>query len=118
LVVELTEKDVEPFTTALGDRFHVDADALRRAIRERSSTHLIHSATSTKVNLFITGGSPLDKQQMDRRQRVKVSTDPDCWLYVYTPEDILLQKLRWYRMGNEVSDRHLLQRALAEGEGK
>jgi hypothetical protein len=26
-------------------------------------------------------------------------------LYVYTPEDILLQKLRWYRMGNEVSDR-------------
>ena len=42
---------------------------------------------------------------MDRRQRLKVATDPDRYLYVYTPEHILLQKLRWCRMGNEVSDR-------------
>ncbi|MBI1950999.1 MAG: hypothetical protein HYS34_06525 [Acidobacteria bacterium] len=65
----------------------------------------------------------LDKEQMDRRQRVQVATDPDGWLYVYTPEDILLQKLRWYRLGNEVSDRQwrdvtdLLQRALGEAQG-
>ena len=26
-------------------------------------------------------------------------------LYVHPPEDILLQKLRWYRKGGEVSDR-------------
>jgi hypothetical protein len=105
LVVELTENDVEPFVAALGDAFHVDADALRRAVRERASANVIHYATSTKVDLFIAGGSPLDKKQMDRRQRVQVATDPERWLYVYTPEDILLQKLRWYRMGNEVSDR-------------
>jgi hypothetical protein len=105
LVVELTEKDVEALIVALGDRFHVDADALRRSIRERSSTNVIHHATSTKVDLFMSGGAPLDKEQMDRRQRVRVSTNPDGWLYVYMPEDILLQKLRWYRMGNEVSDR-------------
>lgn len=42
---------------------------------------------------------------MNRRQRVCVSTNPDRYLQVYSPEDILLQKLRWYRMGNEVSDR-------------
>ncbi|MDE2905300.1 MAG: hypothetical protein OXQ28_04360, partial [Acidobacteriota bacterium] len=30
---------------------------------------------------------------------------PDRFLYVYTPEDILLQKLRWYRLGGDVSDR-------------
>jgi hypothetical protein len=34
-----------------------------------------------------------------------VAFDPDRHLYAYTPEDILLQKLRWYRAGNEVSDR-------------
>jgi len=57
---------------------------------------------------------------------VQVSADPDAWLYVYTPEDILLQKLRWYRMGNEASDRQwrdvlgvsdLLQRAHDEAQG-
>jgi len=33
------------------------------------------------------------------------SGEPRSTLYVYTAEDIILQKLRWYRMGDEVSDR-------------
>jgi len=105
MVVELAERDVDPLAAALGEDFHVDAKALRRAIRERSSANVIHHETATKVDLFIAGRSPLDRGQMDRRQRVKVAADPDAWLYVYTPEDILLQKLAWYRLGNEVSDR-------------
>lgn len=38
---------------------------------------------------------------MNRRQRVQVTADPDRYFYVYTPEDILLQKLRWFRKGHE-----------------
>jgi len=105
LVVALTEEEVDPFVAVLGDRFHADPEALRRAIRDRTSANLIHFETSTKVDLFILGGSPLDDEQMARRQRVRISTAPDRYLYFYTPEDILLQKLRWYRMGNEVFDR-------------
>ena len=105
LLVALTEGDVEPFIRALGDEFHVDPEALRGAIRNTSSANLIHYATSTKVDLFVLGGSPLDEEQMSRRQRVLVAADPDRYLHVYRPEDILLQKLRWYRMGHEVSDR-------------
>lgn len=119
LVVELTENDIEPLVVALGDRFHVDADSLRRAVRERSSANIIHYETSTKVDLFIAGGTPLDRLQMDRRQRVRVSTNPERWLHVYTPEDIVLQKLRWYRMGNEASDRQwrdILGVILVQGE--
>jgi hypothetical protein len=119
LVLELAENDVAPLVAALGDRFHVDADALRRAVRERSSANLIHYETSTKVDLFVAAGSALDKKQMDRRQRVRVSPDPDGWLYFYSPEDILLQKLRWYRLGNEVSDRQwrdVLAIILVQGE--
>jgi len=105
MVVELAESDVDPLVVALGDRFHVDADALRRAVRERSSTNVFHAETSTKVDLFVLGGSAFDRQQMDRRERVQVATDPVAWLYFYTAEDILLQKLSWYRSGNEISDR-------------
>jgi hypothetical protein len=57
------------------------------------------------VDLFIAGGTPPDAEQMERRQRIQVSADPERHLYFYTPEDILLQKLRWYRLGQEVSDR-------------
>ena len=34
-----------------------------------------------------------------------VSADVERPLYVHSPEDVLLQKLRWYRKGGEVSDR-------------
>ena len=90
---------------ALGDDFHADGEAVHRAVRRRSSVNVFHRATSTKVDLFVLGGSPLDRQALDRRVRMQVSRDPERFLYVYTPEDILLQKLRWYRLGGEVSDR-------------
>jgi hypothetical protein len=104
-VVALGKSKVDPLLAALGDEFYADSDALRRAIREKSSANLIHQPTSTKVDLFIAGGTPLDGQQMRRRERVRVASDPDRYLYVYTAEDILLQKLRWYRLGGEISDR-------------
>ena len=56
-----------------------------------------------KVDLFVAGGTPLDAQQLARRQRVTLSDGRD--LHVHPPEDILLQKLRWFRLGGEVSDR-------------
>ena len=105
LVVAMTQQAVEPFLAALGTAFHADDHALRRAVRERSSVNLFHRATSTRVDLFIAGGSPLDRQAMQRRVRLRVASNPDRSLYVYTPEDILLQKLRWYRLGGEASDR-------------
>jgi hypothetical protein len=54
---------------------------------------------------YLVGGSPLDAEQMARRLSIKVASQPDRFLFVYTPEDILLQKLRWFRRGNEVPDR-------------
>ena len=69
------------------------------------SVNVFHVASAIKVDLFVMGGSPLDDEQMNRRQRVQVTTNPDRHLYAYTPEDILLQKLRWFRAGHEVSDR-------------
>lgn len=105
VVVAIRAADVEPLLAALGDDFHADAEAVRRAVRRRSSVNVFHHATSTKVDLFMLGGSPLDEQALSRRVRVQVAADPDRFLYVYTPEDILLQKLRWYRLGGEVSDR-------------
>lgn len=120
IVVALEERQVEPLVAAFAPEFYIDADALRRAIRTHSSTNLIHQATQLKVDLFVAGGTPLDARQLARRLSVDLG-DGRC-LYVHPPEDILLQKLRWYRRGGEVSDRQwrdiaaivLLERALLE----
>ena len=105
IVVAMTTSDVDRVVEALRGEFDVDELAVARAVRERSSVNVFHRASAIKVDLFVMGGSPLDEEQMNRRQRVQVTADPDRYLYAYTPEDILLQKLRRFRKGNEVSDR-------------
>ena len=102
IVAAIEASHVETLIAALSGEFYVDGASLHRAIGARSSVNLIHQATQLKVDIFIAGGSPLDAQQLARRQRVQIGTRA---LHVHPPEDILLQKLRWYRMGGEVSDR-------------
>jgi hypothetical protein len=105
IVVSMKETDIACLLNALGPEFYVDETAVQRAIQRRSSVNLIHQATAIKVDLFLAGGTPLDEQQLDRRQRVHVGPGPQDSLYFHTPEDILLQKLRWYRLSGEQSDR-------------
>jgi hypothetical protein len=105
IVVAMDASDVGRVTDAMRGEFDVDDLAVARAVRERSSVNVFHRASAIKVDLFIMGESPLDEEQMNRRLRIQVTANPDGYLYAYTPEDILLQKLRWFRKGNEVSDR-------------
>lgn len=105
IVVEMSEADVPRVAVALAPQFEVDDQAMVRAVRSHSSVNVFHRSTAIKVALFIAGGTPLDTEQMERRQRIQIGDTPGQQLYVYTPEDIVLQKLRWFRRGNEVSDR-------------
>jgi hypothetical protein len=103
IVVALEERHVEAVVAAFSAEFYVDAEALRRAIRTRATANLIHQATQLKVDLFVAGGTPLDASQLARCLAVDLGEGRR--LYVHPPEDILLQKLRWYRRDGEVSDR-------------
>lgn len=102
ILVELPASRIDEFVRVLGDEFFADPDAIARAVHARSSVNIFHRLTSIKVDLFIAGDSVLDRSQLARRSRVRLSAGD---LYVHTAEDILLQKLLWYRLGGEVSDR-------------
>lgn len=103
VVAAIHESQVEPLVAALSSAFYVDASALHRAVREQGTTNVIHQPTQLKVDLFVAGGTPLDRQQIERRQEVVLG--PERRLHVHPPEDILLQKLHWYRKGGAISDR-------------
>lgn len=70
----------------------------------RSTANVIHRATAVKIDLFIAG-SALDARQLDRRRLIRIGEDSSRQWFVHSPEDILLQKLNWYRKGGETSDR-------------
>ncbi len=102
-VAAVREEQVRALVDAFEPDFYVDEEALRRAIRTKGSANLIEQKTQLKIDIFIAGGTPLDDQQLGRRQQIAL--DGGRTLHVHPPEDILLQKLRWYQQGREQSDR-------------
>ena len=78
--------------------------AIRQAILDKSSFNLIHLTTFFKVDVFIAKSHAFDRQQLARRQP-QVLEPPDHTAYVTSPEDVVLAKLEWYRLGDEVSER-------------
>jgi hypothetical protein len=105
VVVDLREEHVAPFVASLGTDFYADALSIRDAIERRASCNLIHLPTMFKVDLFVVGDRAWDRQQLARRQRRSLSSADGPAAEVASAEDVILAKLDWYRLGNQVSDR-------------
>jgi hypothetical protein len=105
LVADLRMANLDPFVAALKASFFVDADMVRDAIRRRSTFNILHLATMFKVDVFVTGTDELLSIELSRKRRVRVLEEPQADLFVASPEDMVLQKLIWYRDGGCVSDR-------------
>lgn len=105
IVVALGLAQVDPLVARLGSAFYADADAIARAVRHHTSVNLIHLGTNIKVDLFVVGDDEPGAMQLRRRQPRRLTEDPSSVVYFHSHEDILLQKLRWFRAGGEVSDR-------------
>jgi hypothetical protein len=105
IVVALEGSHIGPLVSALGSDFYADEAALQRAVRTRGSANVIHFGTSLKVDLFVAGGTALDEDILARRLAVSLPGFESVRVFVHTPEDILLQKLRWYHIGRQTSDR-------------
>jgi hypothetical protein len=104
LVVDLPPAKVAPLLDRLRDRFYVDADRAQSAVARRASFNLVHLATMVKVDLFVLPDEDHARQEMARRRLLPLP-GTERGVPVASPEDIILQKLRWYRLGGEVSER-------------
>lgn len=57
------------------------------------------------MDIFIRKSRAFDQMQLERRRTSVIATDPEQSVYVTSPEDVVLSKFEWYRLGGEVSDR-------------
>jgi hypothetical protein len=105
LVADLQAEQVSQLVELLQREFYIDEQMIRAAVQHKSSFNLIHLSTMFKVDVFITKNRRFDQLQFQRRHLQVVSDEPERKAYVSTAEDIILAKLDWYRLGNEVSDR-------------
>ncbi|HSF38477.1 MAG TPA: hypothetical protein VLT87_01715 [Thermoanaerobaculia bacterium] len=103
LVADLRPEHVQPLESALKPSFYVDSERVHHAIRRRSSFNVIYLSTMTKVDIFVLRDHPLSHLEMSRRRQLSLTGE--AVLYVASPEDTLLQKLRWFEMEGGVSER-------------
>ena len=102
---DVKTEHIQPLVEALCKEFYADDEMMRDAIDHQSSFNLIHYETAFKVDIFIRKSRAFDQMQLDRRRLSVIASNPEESVYVTSPEDTILAKLEWYRMGGEVSDR-------------
>ncbi len=106
LVADLSLENVGSFFRRLGkEEYYVSQAAIEDAINRSSCFNVIHLATSFKVVIFILGNRDFDRSSMNRAVLGKVDLRNEFQVPIASPEDTILSKLEWYRLGNEVSER-------------
>ena len=105
IMTDMRLEHIEPLVASLSKEFYADNEMMRDAIEHQSSFNLIHYETAFKVDIFIQKSRSFDQMQLERRRTSVIATEPERSIFVTSPEDVILSKLEWYRLGGEVSDR-------------
>ena len=105
LVVRMTHRHVAGLVVVLRPAFYLDESAIHDAVEQHASFNLIHLRTLLKADVFVGKDDEASRAQMERRQTYEIGTEPRRALVVASAEDVVAQKLYWFRLGDEVSDR-------------
>jgi len=109
IAVDMRLEQVGPLVASLQDEYYADPEMLIDAIKHNSSCNLIFLPNWTKIDLFMTAGSQFDRLQFQRAKRDTFEVEENVMtLSIASPEDIILRKLKWYRDGDEKSERQWL----------
>jgi hypothetical protein len=106
VAAEIYGKHAKEFVARLSGEFYVDADMVRDSLARRSSFNVLHLSTMFKADIFPTTRDAWMESELSRGRLEDITHDGGTQtLRCASPEDVLLHKLVWYRMGNEISER-------------
>lgn len=102
VVAVLRDEHVDSFVRLLGDEFYVDSDMIRDAIRHRGEFNVIYQPAIFKIDVFVPRLDLVARRELSRAEVFQFGDQP---LRVISAEDVVVQKLHWYRLGGHVSQR-------------
>ncbi len=105
LVADVKPCHVRLLVNMLQAEYYIDEEMILEAIRRRASCNLIHLETMHKVDIFMLKQTPYDTESFDRRRKNMLDKEQGLEFYLASAEDIILIKLEWFRMGDEVSEK-------------
>ena len=87
---------------SLSTKFYVDTFAIERSVETGDCFNALTIEANFRVDVFTPSDTPWLQSQLERRVLRDLGTRA---AFLQSPEDLVLSKLHWYRLGNEVSDR-------------
>jgi hypothetical protein len=126
LVIDLEAQTAQRLIDAMSGEFYISDSAVTEAIAKsrtaprESSFNVIYLPSMEKADIFVMGSDdPFSASVMSRRQLYPVSGLQEEGIYIYSPEDIVLQKLSWYKLipgGSQKQWRDVLGVLKVQGE--
>jgi len=109
LVSNLTALHIQPLIEKLKKLYYIDAEMISDALNNKSSFNILHLESMLKIDVFILKNSPYSIKSFERRLLDKLDESPDTVsIYLCSPEDIIINKLEWYKSGGKISERQWL----------
>jgi len=109
IVAHIETQHIPALKQHLENDYYIDADMIKEAIHNKSSFNLIHLETVLKIDVFIYRDEPYQRQAIQRKLKDTLEEENSATAFFFSsPEDIIINKLIWYKMGEEVSDRQWL----------
>ena len=104
ILAEFDQQTLKIFLGNLPATFYASAEESSRAVQEGRPFNVIHMPTVLKFDFFPADAFPLGGLELDRAISLTdtgLSRRPTKFV---TPEDIVLAKLHWFRLGGETSE--------------
>ena len=100
-VLQLGDRSLSAVMRLLGSDFYLDPQMSFETVTATQRYIILHQKSGFKIELFILSDDPHDQQRFARRAKV---TFAGHQLFVPTPEDVIITKLRWSKGGNRRKD--------------
>lgn len=106
LISDVKAEHVHSLVEMLETDYYIDKEMILDAINRRSTFNLIHLATMLKIDVFVTKERLYDQCAFQRKRKETLDEEQITdEFYLASPEDVILNKLEWFRMGGESSER-------------
>jgi len=97
IVVELKKADIFPLLKSLrafSKVGYVDEEAAKQALKEKGEFNFIHPNTGLKVDFWVKKDTIFSEEEFKRKIVKKIKGEK---IYFISPEDLILEKLLWYK---------------------
>lgn len=103
IIIAPTPEQLDALMDHLSDpEYYSDREDAFDALKRRSQFNVIDNETLWKVDFIVSKDSPFDRARFQRRRVTEIA---GVNVYAATPEDVVVAKLHWSKLGE--SDRQL-----------